>query len=84
MDEFRLLLRITHGIILLDDLDFEEKAVLCFLHALFKFLRSKILNKLIRILIGFHVDHLSGDPRPAQHRDCTHRRLDPGTVTVVG
>ena len=82
--ELRLLLRILHMELTLQDPDLKEKAVLRLADALFKRLTSQRFHKFIRILVGLHIDDSTGQSSLPQNADAPQRRLDSGTVAVVG
>ena len=84
MDKFCLLVRITHRIVSFGHLNLKEEAVLCLLYPLFKLICAQIFNKFIRVLIGLHMDNLSGNACSSQHRNCPHCSLYTCTITVVG
>ena len=68
----------------LQDGNLKEKAVFRLVHPLLEGLGTQRLDKFVRVLIRVHMKNPRGYPRRFQHRNRPKRRLDAGSVAVVG
>ena len=78
-----LAVRVVQIIGLLHDTDFKQETVFRIINPILEFLFAEVLDKLVRILVGTHVDNLTGKPRLLQNTDTAESCLYTGAVTVV-